>query len=75
MTSWTSERKHVRLKSWSTGMMVCVLDNIGSDAPLWATVVSIDKDFKGFIIEWDTSGLLAWQSVDDIDCFTTADEA
>ena len=56
-------------------MRVCVLDNIGNDAPLWATVVSIDKDFNGFIIEWDSSGLLAWQSVDDIDCFTTEDEA
>lgn len=75
MTSWARENKQNRLKSWTCGVRVCVLDNVGDETPLWATVVSVDKDFKGFIIEWDKSGLLAWQSVDDIDCFTTADEA
>lgn len=59
----------------TTEVLACVPDNLGSEAPLWATIISIDPDCRGFTVEWDVTGLLGWQSVDDIDCFQSETEA
>lgn len=67
--------RRIRLKAWKVGMRVLVVDDGGTEDPLWATVVSIADDFRSFEVEWDHNGLCGRQSVTDIGVFQTEDEA
>ena len=56
-------------------MRVLVKDDVGSEVPLWATVLSIADDYRSFEVEWDHNGLRGRQTVTDINAFQTEDEA
>lgn len=61
-------RKIERLKSWKVGQRVKVTDERGGDT-ICATVVDIDDNFRWFVMEWDHSGFMDRESVNDIDTF------
>jgi hypothetical protein len=63
-------RKILQLKSWYVGLRVKVADERAGDTA-WATVVDIDPNFQWFVVEWDQSGFIDRESVNDIDTFDT----
>ena len=65
-----NQRKIEQLKNWSVGQRVKVADERGPDI-VWATFVDIDPDFRWFVVEWDQSGFIDRESVNDIDTFET----
>jgi hypothetical protein len=64
-----SQQNIERLKTWAVGLRLISDDPL----PQWATIVDIEHDFAGFMVEWE-SGELERLSVDEIDGFQTEDE-
>ena len=60
------------LKTWHIDKRVCVPDEAGTEAPLFATVVAIDADFSGFTVKWDHNCGTGWQPVEDLHYFEAA---
>lgn len=69
------QSRMARLQSWAVGMRICVPGDEDDLTPLWATIVSIDSDYQGFTVEWDHTGFLGWQSIEDIACFQSEFQA
>jgi hypothetical protein len=62
------QRKIEQLKSWIIGQRVKITEERGVDVA-WATVVDIDSNYRWFVVEWDESGFIDRESVNDIEVF------
>ena len=59
-----------RLKTWAVGLRLMNDDPL----PQWATIVAIEQDFAGFMVEWE-GGEVERLPIDEVDSFQTEGEA